>query len=102
MRGLWDWIKETAAHIGATPEVAQAVAIATASPTLPNIQRVQDAYRASGSTPPPELMSFLYDRYYQSIPYSIPPGTVQTAVNWAPWIAGGAVLLFALSRGRRR
>lgn len=102
---VWDWIKGTIQDLGATPEIAQAVAVATAAPTLVNIQRVEQAYRDQGSSPPPQLLNYLYNRYYETFPstmYPLPGQMIQAAVDWGPIVLIAAVALIAARSFRRR
>jgi hypothetical protein len=102
MRGFWDELGGVLGSVGVTTASATAVARAYASPTLENIRAVEAAFREAGTSPPPELMNSLYQRYYDSIrssPY-YQAGTVQTGLtNLLPWIAGG-ILIFILLRKR--
>lgn len=101
---VWDWVQGTIQKIGVTPAITQAVAVATANPSLENIRRVEEEYRAIGSSPPAELMSFLYDRYYATFPstvYGIPGQVYRAAMDWTPYLVIGGIALYLLSKRRR-
>jgi hypothetical protein len=104
MGGWWDEIKDILGDLGADPNIIAAIAKAEASPTYANVAAVDAAYRERGSSPPPQLMGQLWDRYYASIGYTlpgIPPRVLQTATNWAPVLVAAAIA-FALAMGGRR
>jgi hypothetical protein len=97
---LWEGIKDVAGEYFA-PEVVSAVARAFASPTQANIAAVRQAFRDQGTSPPPELLNALYERYYDSLrryPAVTVGGFQEGAQSLLPWILGGIVLIWALRR----
>lgn len=103
--GTWDTIQSIIGTVGVTPESTQAILQALASPTLSNIKKVEQAFSAAGTTPPPELMNVLYGRYYDSVasnPYMTTGITLQTVTDWFPWVLGGGLVLLAISKRRKR
>jgi hypothetical protein len=101
--GILDTIKDVIGDIGFTPEIAAAVARAEVTPSWENIQAVEEAYRARGSSAPPELMRQLYNRYYEAyagFPSYYGRYLMTTASNYFPFILGGLFLI--MLAGRRR
>lgn len=96
--GTWDSIQSILQTFGVTGASVTASAQAMAAPTLSNIQKVEEAFAAEGTAPPPEMMNLLYQRYYDSI-YSNPFYAITTGLGkvW-PWLLGGAVVVLLFSR----
>jgi hypothetical protein len=102
---LWEWTKDVAGDLGATPEISAAVAKALAAPSVENIRAVESAYRARGATPPPELMRTLWERYYDTLPERViypAPGFAATVTDYLPLLVAGGLVIWALASRRRR
>jgi hypothetical protein len=96
--GFWDTLQDT---FGISAGTAAAVARAEVEPSITNINAVSAAFAVEGTSPPPEIMDLLWQRYYESVksnPYAA-GGTVTSAMsNPLLWAAGAAALYFLLRR----
>ena len=102
--GIWDDITGFLDNFGITGASALAVTQAVAAPTLANIQRVQAAFAAEGTSAPPELMDALWSRYYEAIRQNpaASSGAITAALStYLPWMLGGGLVLFFLSKRRK-
>jgi hypothetical protein len=108
-KGILDTIVGGAQRImsdlGITVASAEAVARAFASPTVTNINAVNAAFAAEGTSPPPELMNTLWERYYDSIarnPYAAAGTATAFVSNPIVWIAGIGILFILLAPKDKR
>jgi len=82
------WLDDLLKGVGVptNTEIATAVAVATANPTYPNIQRVMAAYNAAGQNAPGPLINWLMSRMDAHTQGQLPPATGQAETNWWPLI----------------
>lgn len=102
--GVWDTIQGFLDEIGITAQTSAAVAKAFASPSWQNIEAVKSAFRAEGTTVPPEILDALYKRYYSAVeqyPSAYAGTMLGNLGNLFPWILLGGLGLILLSRGRK-
>ncbi len=101
--GFWDSVSDILGNIGITAATTAAIARAMASPTMANINAVETAFAAEGTSAPPELLDLLYKRYADAVasyPAAYGGNIVNTLSQWAPYLAIGGLALFMLTRKR--
>lgn len=103
LNGFWDTVSNIIGSVGLSNSTATAIARAYASPSLSNIQAVQDAFAAEGTTVPPEIMALLQKRYVDAAaayPTVYGQNVVQSLSSALPWIAAGVIGYLILKRGK--
>jgi hypothetical protein len=104
MRGIFDDILGVIDSLGISASSALAVERAFASPTITNIQNVELAFNAEGTSAPPELMQELWNRYNSAV-QSNPQwqtGSLTASINqMLPYLVIGGIAIFAFSMMRK-
>lgn len=90
---------------GVTQATSAATAKALISPSLENIEAAKAAFKAEGTTIPPEVLNMLMERYYSAIganPAAYSNVALSKVTDLLPWVLFGTIAVVLISKTRSK